>query len=237
MRTVKEVSRISGISVRTLHYYDTIGLLHPTAVTDAGYRLYDDAVLARLQSILLFRELQFPLKEIKMILDSPQFDADTALSQQIRLLELQRDHLDQLIGFAREIQQGGSRMVFGAFDNTTTEQYKAEVKAKWGNTAAYHVSQQKDPSAMAEAGERLLVLLAEFGPMRNGDPTAPQAVAKVRGLQAFITDHFYTCTDEILKGLGSMYTADERFRKNIDQAGGEGTAVFVQRAIEAVLAE
>ena len=74
MKTVHEVSRISGVSVRTLHHYDAIGLLKPTAVTEAGYRLYDDAALARLQDILLFRELEFPLKEIKAILDHPEFD-------------------------------------------------------------------------------------------------------------------------------------------------------------------
>ena len=74
MKTVHEVSRISGVSVRTLHHYDAIGLLKPTAVTEAGYRLYDDAALARLQNILLYRELEFPLKEIKAILDQPEFD-------------------------------------------------------------------------------------------------------------------------------------------------------------------
>ena len=98
MKTVHEVSQISGVSVRTLHHYDAIGLLRPTAVTEAGYRLYDDTALARLQSILLFRELEFPLKEIKRIMDDPQFDQATALEQQIRLLELQQERLSRLIG-------------------------------------------------------------------------------------------------------------------------------------------
>ena len=107
MKTVKEVSRITGVSVRTLHHYDAIGLLKPTAVTEAGYRLYDDAALERMQSILLFRELQFPLKDIKRILDAPDFDPMAALAQQVRLLEMQREHLEQLISHAREIQQTG----------------------------------------------------------------------------------------------------------------------------------
>ena len=97
MKSVKEVSRITGVSVRTLHHYDAIGLLKPTAVTEAGYRLYDDAALKRMQSILLFRELQFPLKDIKRILDAPDFDPMTALAQQVHLLEMQREHLEQLI--------------------------------------------------------------------------------------------------------------------------------------------
>ena len=87
MKTVNEVSKLTGVSVRTLHHYDAIGLLKPTQVTAAGYRLYDDTALARLQTILLFRELQFPLKEIKSILDSPDFDREQALQQQIGLLE------------------------------------------------------------------------------------------------------------------------------------------------------
>ena len=86
MRTVKEVSRITGVSVRTLHYYDAIGLLKPTKVTEAGYRMYDDTALSRLQNILLFRELQFPLKEIKVILDSHGFSQEEAIAQQIKLL-------------------------------------------------------------------------------------------------------------------------------------------------------
>ena len=107
MRTVKEISGLTGVSVRALHYYDSIGLLKPAKVTEAGYRLYDDAALARLQTILLFRELQFPLKEIKAILDSPDFDPSEALAQQIGLLELQYQHIGELISFAREIQEKG----------------------------------------------------------------------------------------------------------------------------------
>lgn len=105
MRTVNEVSKLTGVSVRTLHHYDAIGLLKPTEVTETGYRLYDDTALSRLQNILLFRELQFPLKEIKAILDSSSFDPLEALTQQIELLELQYKHIGKLISFAREIQK------------------------------------------------------------------------------------------------------------------------------------
>ena len=100
MRTVKEVSKLTGVSIRTLHYYDTIGLLQPTTTTEAGYRLYDDTALERLQNIMLFRELEFPLKEIKQILDSPDFDRKKALEQQIQLLTLKKEHLENLITFA-----------------------------------------------------------------------------------------------------------------------------------------
>ena len=101
MRTVHEVSKLTGVSIRTLHYYDRIGILHPTETTLSGYRLYDDTALERLQCILLFRELQFPLKEIKRILDSPNFDRNRALDQQIALLELRMERLGDLIDLAR----------------------------------------------------------------------------------------------------------------------------------------
>ena len=144
MKTVKEVSNLTGVSVRTLHHYDAIGLLKPTRVTQAGYRLYDDTALGRLQTILLFRELQFPLKDIAVILDAPDFDPAAALEDQIALLELQRDHLDRLIVHARQIQKTGViPMEFSAFDNRELEDYAAQAKARWGKTDAYKEFEQK----------------------------------------------------------------------------------------------
>ena len=117
MMTVHEVSRRTGVSVRTLQYYDKMGLLPPTARTEAGYRLYDDAALERLQQILLFRALAFSLKEIQAILQSPNFDRNRALDQQIHLLTLKRAHIDNLITFARGLKEmGGTNMDFSAFD-------------------------------------------------------------------------------------------------------------------------
>ena len=240
MWTVKQVSRITGLSVRTLHHYDAIGLLRPAKVTDAGYRLYDDAALRRLQNILLFRELQFPLKEIKAILDSPNFDPAAALEQQIQLLEMQRRHIGDLIAFARALQQkGASIMDFKPFDTREMEQYKAEAKARWGGSEAWQECARKEAAGadFAKSGRELMELLAGFGALRQLPPDAPAVQEKVAGLQAFLTEHYYACTREILCGLGQMYTEDERFRRNIDQAGGEGTAAFVRQAIEAYCAK
>ena len=232
MKTVHEVSQISGVSVRTLHHYDAIGLLRPTAVTEAGYRLYDDTALARLQSILLFRELAFPLKEIKRIMDDPQFDQATALEQQIRLLELQQERLSRLIDLARETMKTGvTHMDFTAFDNSKLEQYAAEVKERWGNTAAYQESAQRPAAEQKDAAAGLMAQFARMGRLRTGDPAGQEAQDAVRELQQFITKHFYTCTPEILSGLGQMYTADDRFRASIDAAGGEGTADCAGKAI------
>lgn len=235
MRTVKEVSSLTGVSVRTLHHYDAIGLLKPTKVTDAGYRLYDDAAICRLQNILLFRELQFSLKEIKEILGNPDFDSDMALAQQIRLLELQYERIGNLITFAREIQEKGVRkMEFDVFDKKEIDQYKEEVKSRWGQTEAYQefVRRQENGEDFDKAGKALMALFEEIGELRELPPSDGKVQGKICELQSFMTKHYYDCTKEILKGLGTMYAEDERFRQNIDKAGGNGTAEFVRQAIE-----
>lgn len=236
MKTVKQVSKLTGISVRTLHHYDAIGLLKHAKVTEAGYRLYDDKALKRLQNILLFRELQFPLKEIKAILDSPDFDPSEAIQQQIKLLELQRNHIARLISFAREIQQKGvNKMNFNVFYKTEIEKYSAEVKRKWGSTNAYEEYEQKNRkksnSELAETANRFMSVFTAIGSLKHLSPHDKAVQEKIRELQSFITDNYYNCTDEILKGLGQMYVNDERFKRNIDEAGGEGTAEFVRQAI------
>ena len=234
MMTIHEVSKLAGVSVRTLHHYDAIGLLPPTALTEAGYRLYDDTALARLQFILLFRELEFPLKDIKRILDDPNFDQSAALEDQIKLLELRRKQLGKLIALAREtLKTGVTPMKFDAFDKTEQARFAAEVKEKWGDTAAYQEFQQHKKDNSTRDLADLMRYFAKLGKLKHLAPTSPEAQAAICDLQQFITDHFYTCTPEILACIGEMYVADERFRRNIDNAGGEGTAAFTAQAIHA----
>lgn len=231
MKTVKEISRLTGISVRTLHYYDEINLLKPTQTTDAGYRLYDDTTLERLHSILLFRELQFPLKEIKSILDNPDFDTRTALKEQIKLLELQRNRLDEIIISAREIlTKGAELMRFSAFDKTEIDKYTNEAKQKWEHTDAYKEFEEKH-SDFADKTDELMQIFAEIGKIKHLSPDCKEAQNQIKKLQNFITENYYTCTDEIMKNLGQMYIGDERFKNNIDKAGGIGTAEFTAEAI------
>lgn len=236
MRTVKDVSKLTGVSVRTLHYYDAIGLLTPTKVTDAGYRMYDDTALSRLQSILLFRELQFPLKEIKEFLDSPDFNQEETIVQQIKLLELQYKHIGELISFAREIQTKGVKtMNFEVFDTNEIEQYKAEVKSKWGNSKAYQEYEQRVVSHSEHNDSKfvneIMSLFTDLGAMKQLPPTDKAVQEKIAALQAYINENFYTCSNDILKELSEMYVCDDRFKKNIDRFGGEGTAKFVKEAI------
>lgn len=236
MKTVHEVSRLTGVSVRALHHYDAIGLLKPARTTDAGYRLYDDAALKRLQNILIFRELQFPLKEIKAILDSPEFDPKEALEQQIGLLELRRKHIDELIAYARRIQKEGEKtMNFSTFNKEEINRYKEEVRERWGSTQIYKEyekkTKDKTDKELGTMADKLLSLFDEIGSLRKLPPDAKEVQAKIMELQKFITDHYYTCTNEILQDLSRMYVFDERMEQNIDKAGGEGTARFVKQAV------
>lgn len=237
MKTVHEVSSLSGVSIRTLQYYDKIGLLRPTQYTDAGYRLYDDAALETLQQILLFRELEFPLKEIKQIISSPNFDRSKALAQQIELLKLKKEHIENLIDLAVGIKAMGVReLTFDAFDTRKIDEYAREAKASWGTTAAYKEFEEKSKGRTQEQNRDisrgLMEIFAEFGQIKDTDPASETAQELVKKLQGYITEHFYTCTDEILSGLGKMYAGGGDFTTNIDSYGGEGTAEFAHRAIE-----
>ena len=243
MMTVHEVSRLTGVSIRTLQYYDRIGLLHPTEYTGAGYRLYDDTALETLQQILLFRELEFTLKDIRRIIQNPSFDRRKALDQQIRLLELKKEHLESLIALARGIRTSGvkHKMDFSAFDTQKMDEYAGKAKKEWGETPAYREYEQKakgrSKEETAELSRQMMEIFAEFGAIREEDPAGAKAQALVAKLQDFISAHYYTCTKPILKGLGQMYADGGEMTENIDRRGGKGTAVFTGKAISIFCAE
>ena len=237
MMTVNEVSKLTGVSIRTLQYYDKIGLLHPAKYTEAGYRLYDDAALATLQQILLFRELEFPLKDIKEIISRPDFDRSKALEQQIKLLKLKKEHIENLIDLAVGIKaMGVKELTFDAFDTRKIDEYAAQAKASWGTTPAYKEYEEKSKGRTKEDDRKIhqgmIDIFGEFGQIRHTDPASAEAQALVKKLQDYITAYMYTCTKEILGGLGKMYAAGGEFTKNIDDFGGEGTAAFAAQAIE-----
>lgn len=255
--TVKQVSELSGVSVRTLQYYDNIGLLSPGERTEAGYRLYDAEQLATLQEILLFRELEFPLKEIKEILTSPSYDRKKALQQQVELLTLKQEHLSGLIDLANTLlnnddSEGAKTMDFNAFDKTKLDEYAKRAKEEYSGTEAYKEYEEKSAGRTAAEEQafaaEFMSIFVKFGALRENStaedenqaaedfkgvsPASPAAQALVQELQDYITEHFYTCTPEILASLGKMYTADGEFKENIDRAGGTGTAEFVSQAID-----
>lgn len=237
MRTVNEVSKLTGVSIRTLQYYDKIGLLHPSKYTDAGYRLYDDTALETLQQILLFRELEFPLKEIKEIICAPNFNRNRAVAQQIELLTLKKEHLENLIDLARGIQMlGVKNMDFTAFDTSKIDEYAKRAKEQWGKTSEYKEFEEKTKNRTKEedqkAMENFMQLFVEFGELKSLSPEVDEVQSQVKKLQEYINEHWYHCTDEILFSLGKMYSGGGEFTENIDRVGGQGTAEFSAEAIE-----
>ena len=242
MRTVHEVSELTGVSVRALHHYDKIGLLRPSGRTEAGYRLYGDEDLACLQQILLFRELEFPLKDIRGIMDAPDFDRSRALEQQIRLLELRRAHIDGLIALAQGmLERGEKAMTFKPFDKSEIDEYTEAAKASWGDTPAWQEYEHKSAGRSKEEegvlGQEMMALFEPFGRMaaEGADPASPEATVQAKCIQDFITAHYYTCTDEIFAQLGCAYGAGGDFTRNIDAAAGVGAAEFASQAVEALL--
>ena len=219
MMTVNEVSKRTGVSIRTLQYYDKIGLLRAAGRTEAGYRLYDDAALERLQQILLFRELEFPLKDIQKIVENPAFDRQKALEQQITLLTLKKQHLEDLTGLAQKIKK-----------------YTEQAKKEWGETPEYKEFEEKTAhkteKEVKDMSSQLMDIVAAFGGMQSKDPADSEVQAQVKKLQEFITEHYYNCSKVILNQLGQMYGVGGAFTENINAAGGAGAAEFAQKAIE-----
>lgn len=236
--SISEMAKLTGVSIRTLHYYDQIGLLCPETAADSGYRWYGRADVERMQQILFYRELDFPLKDIQMILSDPHYDRQEALRRQRHLLQLKRERLDRLLELLEANLKGEQTMEFKGFDAAELEaarrQYADEAKARWGGTEAWRQSRERMESCgsagLAAQAEGMNEIFRRAAALRNGDPASPEAQALVREWQAFISTHYYDCTREILAGLGQMYTGDERFQKNLDQFG-EGTAAFLSAAI------
>lgn len=235
--TISQAANLSGVSVRTLQYYDKIGLLKPAAVSESGYRLYTQANLQKLQQILFFRELKFPLKDIIKILNQPDFDYQKALMEQRKLLILQKERLEQLIQLTEQgwNEKGELNMNFSAFDKSTIEQYRKEAKERFGKTDAWKESQEKTKGRSKEEWNLVLgemqELLKRISALVESDPADEEAQQLVEEWRQHITKNYYTCTPEILQGLGQMYCADERFLANIDRYQ-VGTAQFFAKAIE-----
>lgn len=238
MMIVNEVSRLTGVSIRTLQYYDKIGLLPPADYTEVGYRLYDDETLQKLQIILLFRELEFPLKDIRRIIESPVFDREKALEQQIHILELKKEHIENLIDLARGVKKSGVKDMtdFTAFDTAKIDDYIAKAGEYWGDTAAFKEFEEKNADRTSEENAgintELMKIFAQFGGMKDMDPASPKVQKQVKKLQDYITDKFYKCTNTILSSLGHAYSAEGEMNRNIDKAGGKGTGEFVDKAIQ-----
>ena len=241
-RTVKQLAQLAGVSVRTLHHYDAIGLLVPSARTDAGYRLYGEGDLLRLQQILIGRELGLSLEDIRSSLDEPTFDLEAALTRQRLELARRADHNARML---RAIERALARLA-AKQENTMNDEelfdgfnpHEQEANVRWGNTDSYRESTRRtkryrpqDWSAMKaeqDAVYRDLVAVKEAGL----SPDHEEVVAIVERHRLGIDRWFYPCSVAQQKALASLYEGDERFAAAID-AHGAGLTAFLVAAIRA----
>ena len=241
--TVGDVSRRAGISVRTLHHYDEIGLLSPSGRSDAGYRLYGPDDIARLQQILFHRELGLPLDEIAEVMGNRGPDRLVALRKQRAQLEAKTDHLMQMmkaIDAAIDATERGETMsadeMLGVFGDFDPAEYEQEAEERWGRTDAYKESARRTASYTKEDWERHAVESAEiyraFVALLDAGIAADtkEAMDLAEQHRRLISKWFYECFPEIHVGLGEMYVADPRFTENIDRHG-EGLAAYMSEAI------
>jgi DNA-binding transcriptional MerR regulator len=243
---VKEVATLAGVSVRTLHHYDEIGLLKPASITAAGYRFYTDSDLERLQQILFFKELDFNLQEIKGILDSPSFDREHALKLHKELLVKKKKRLEEIIKSVDKTMasiKGGIDMnkkdMFESFDMSEIERqqqkYAEETKEQYSSSDAYKESQRRtskynkeDWARIMQRGSKNYIRLASL--MDSKSPSDLEVQEVIADCRQYITDSFYNCTPEIFRGLADLYVMDERFTANIDKTK-PGLAKFLSEGI------
>lgn len=242
--TVKAVAELAGISVRTLHHYDEIGLLKPAGQSAAGYRLYSREDLERLQQILFFRELEFSLKEIAAILGSPGFDRRQALLAHREALLQRKARIERLIAtvdrtltaMEREDAPMDTREEMKElFDGFDPGEYEEEARQRWGGSREFQESAERTrrytrqdwQRIAAEAGE----IYGSIARLMDRDPGDPAVQEWVGRWHKHISQWYYDCSLEVFRGLGEMYVQDERFTRNIDKTK-PGLARFLRDAMQ-----
>jgi len=246
MLKVKEVADLVGVSVRTLHYYDRIGLLEAKKDNQSGYRLYDEDDLERLQQILFFKELDFNLKEIKNIMYKPDYNKFDALTMQHKMLLLKKKRLESIIKSLEktiELEEIGGREMkrkddFQVFNYDEIEkfkdQYRDEVEERYSKEAVAESYKKtgkyskEDWKRVLGEGNKIFESIAALMPCDPGDEKVQSLLEDYR---SYISRSYYDCTPEIFEGLGQMYVMDERFTKNIDKVK-EGLAQYISDGIK-----
>ncbi|MBC1543028.1 MerR family transcriptional regulator [Listeria cossartiae] len=236
----KELAELTGVSVRTLHHYDTIGLLVPQKDDWNGYRIYSEKDVDKLQQILFFKELDFPLKKIKQILDDPNFDKEAALDLQRYLLLEKKGRIEAMLATLDQTiknEKGEITMTnkekFTGFDFSSNP-YEEEAKKLWGDKVVEKANKkvanmtEKEQQSLKESFDAEFRQLAS---VRNSKPESNEAQQAVAHFFHYLNDtHGNIYSLEAFANLGEMYIADERFTKNIDQFG-EGLSAFLKEAM------
>lgn len=228
---VKEVSELAGVSVRTLHHYDAIGLLTPSSTTAAGYRIYTERDLERLQQIMFFKEIGFSLQEVKEVLESPDFDRTKALQAHRELLLEKRDRVDRMIRTVDNTIQsieGGQQManntMFDGFDRNKIkvqqEKYGQEARNKYGKEIVEASESRMNgysDDKLVNINDSMGNIFSRIAARMDQGPADSHVQESVKQWHQFISDNFYDCTLEIFRGLGDLYVEDDRFMANIDK--------------------
>lgn len=242
--TVHEIANYTGITIRTLHYYDEIGLLRPSMVTESKYRIYSENDLDRLQQILFYREVGFSLKEIKELLAASVYTRQEALEHHLELLNLKKKHLDELIELVKETLSGKGIYSFSAFSNVEIselqQKYRDEIIERWGNTPEYNefsglFSKKSQKEQTKQWNDFLIYSQNFFERLAKYEMESPMLAAvqnMVREWQEYISEYFYHCSNEMLLNLGELYEYEERFSAYINRFGSEKLALFFNRAIK-----
>jgi DNA-binding transcriptional MerR regulator len=240
--TVKQLAVLAGVSSRTLHFYDEIGLLKPDAYGENGYRYYGQAELLRLQQILFFKELEFSLAEIKATIDRPGFDTLQALRAHRETLQERADRLARLIETVDKTMlhlKGGLEMseseFYQGFSEEKQREYQEEIRRRFGDRELKQSQQrwgsydERQRQAIQEDFGRIVTDLRAHMPL---GPDAPEVQVLVGQLHAWL-GNFYDCTLDVFEGLGRMYNQDPRFREMYETNYGSGVAEFLEGAIGA----
>ena len=237
--TINELAKLSNVTTRTLRYYDQLGLLTPAQIGNNGYRYYNRENLLRLQQILFFRELEVPLKDIRILIDRPDFDLVEALQQHRSALEKRAERMktlietiDQTIATFKGEWIMSEKEYFEGFDES---QYAEEAQQRWGNTPQYAKSQRKWGSFSKQEKEAIQAKSGDItarmvGTNPNAKPDDPEVQAAVAEYHAFISDNFYRCDVAFMRGLADMWESDPRFAANYEKIR-EGGAAFVKEAV------
>ena len=239
---VTELARLSGVTVRTLHHYDAIGLLRPKRRTAAGYRLYSAKDVLLLQQILIYRQLGMPLERIKAVVTDATFDRRTALLEQRQQLQAKADHTQAMIravDAALTAMKGiGAMNASELFDGFDPKQYEQEAEQRWGHSDAYKESARRTKGYSKDDGARIktanLDLMQRIAALlaAGHEPGETAAMDLAEEHRLHIDRFYYPCSHIMHDNLGQMYTADVRFQDNLDKFGS-GVAAFLQAAIAA----
>lgn len=236
-KTVNEIAKLTGITIRTLHYYDEIGLLTPSNTSEAGYRFYNYIDIEILQQILFLKEIGFELKQIKEIIYSANFDKKAALKNHREILILKKKRIENLIKLVDNKLEGDFNLSFSEFDESDIiakqNEYRKEVLERFGHTEAYkefELKQSKSNNQFTNIDKKAREIFGAIAECMDCPPSDERVQKLILLWQDYITENHYHCTNEMLQCLALMYVEDERFKNYINSLG-DNLAQYISEAI------